>query len=214
MGLLCELWDDPTPGAVDVHLRHDDLACDVACAGGLQRLWQTYQAPAPDQSQQLRLYHHSCFQCQASARVRCALLHVKMQYILYPLHGEEHGTRVPAWGAAAPACRCFCVAISIIFAKTFKNQLQRCIMSNDTPAPSPLPPMLQAGENKPKVLTTENIQELLDENAKIIKAIVDCQNAGKLDSCAKYVVMMPSMGGTNPMLSSGTRSSWHKISIT
>lgn len=62
-------------------------------------------------------------------------------------------------------------------------------MSNDTPSTSarqPLPPMLQAGENKPRVLTMETIQELLDENATMIKAIVDCQNTGKLDSCAKY----------------------------
>lgn len=60
------------------------------------------------------------------------------------------------------------------------------MQSNEPPStPAKLPPMLQAGENKPRVLTTESIQELLDENAKLINAIVECQNAGKLDSCAK-----------------------------
>lgn len=55
---------------------------------------------------------------------------------------------------------------------------------------STAPPMLQEVEHVPDVLTTERIQQLLDENAAMIKAIIDCQNVGKLDKAAQYVIMV------------------------
>ncbi len=53
-------------------------------------------------------------------------------------------------------------------------------------APVP-PPMLQGVDQVPEVLTTARIQQLLDENAAMIKAIIDCQNVGKLEKASEYV---------------------------
>ncbi|KAI3435916.1 hypothetical protein D9Q98_001974 [Chlorella vulgaris] len=45
-------------------------------------------------------------------------------------------------------------------------------------APQPAAPV--------RVLTTVDIQQMLEENAKLIAALVENQNIGKLDQCSAY----------------------------
>ncbi|KAL4458560.1 hypothetical protein ABPG75_013425 [Micractinium tetrahymenae] len=44
-----------------------------------------------------------------------------------------------------------------------------------------------AAQAQPKrILTTVEIQQMLEENAKLISAIVENQNMGRLDQCLEY----------------------------
>ncbi|EFN54156.1 hypothetical protein CHLNCDRAFT_135563 [Chlorella variabilis] len=47
-------------------------------------------------------------------------------------------------------------------------------------------PQTQAAGAPKRVLATEEIQQMLEDNAKLIAAIVENQNLGKLDQCIEY----------------------------